>query len=119
MSVGPITLAICPISGPENDRSVAHVWLEALPVFPPTDGLFPSAHPAVPIWLPPSAVAPVTGTPVSGSPLPVWALARAAGAARATTAIATIAARCCLRMHVTVFGAPHAPGSLTITGAAL
>ena len=49
MIVGPITLAICPICGPEKLRTAPHVWAEVLPLLPPTDGRFVPTQPAVPI----------------------------------------------------------------------
>ena len=60
MIVGPITLAIWPICGPEKFRMAPHDCAEVLPLLPPTDGRFVPTHPAVPIWLPPTAL-PASG----------------------------------------------------------
>jgi hypothetical protein len=49
MSVGPITLLICPIWGPMNTRSAPQVWAVVLPLPPPIDGLLVDAQPA---WSP-------------------------------------------------------------------
>src|SRR3954471_944242 len=58
MIVGPMTDAIWPICGPLKFRMAPHDWDEVLPLLPPTDGRFVPTHPAWPIWLPPTALAP-------------------------------------------------------------
>src|SRR3954464_10164974 len=97
MIVGPITLLICPIWGPLNERRSPHVRAEVLPLFPPTDGRFVPTQPAAPIWLPPTAAAPPSGRPHSG----ISALAPETGAARATAPVTTTSARMRLRIDLT------------------
>jgi hypothetical protein len=60
MMVGPITVLICPICGPLNERIAPHVCADVLPLLPPTDGRFVPTQPALPIWLPPTTAALVS-----------------------------------------------------------
>jgi hypothetical protein len=59
--VGPITLLICPISGPVSARIAPHVWAEALPFSPPSDGLYDPTQPPLGIVVPVATVLPVGG----------------------------------------------------------